>query len=67
MKSKSTCKRIENIPTKKCDIRYTLGEEKIQPAKAFITMYYSTKNTIAIQPWKPSKSQPQLSNPCEQA
>ena len=33
-----------------------LIEGKTQPPKAFIAMYYSAKNTIAIQPWKPSKS-----------
>ena len=32
----------------------TLIEGKTQPPKASITMYYSAKNTIAIQPWKPS-------------
>ena len=44
-----------------------LIERKIMPPKASITMYYSTKNTIAIQPWKPSKPYPQSINLCEQA
>ena len=47
MQLKSTCKRIDNIPTKIVtqDIPWeTLIERKTQSPKASITMYYSTKH-----------------------
>ena len=49
MQLKSTCKRIDNIPTKIVtqDIPWeTLIEGKTQPPKASITMYYSAKMSL---------------------